>query len=67
MFHRRVDLICYLSADTLASGFNLTDEKVKVTVPAVVSRTSYIVVLFGDSGALCSFLSLVRLSISFFL
>ncbi|KAJ7928072.1 hypothetical protein B0H13DRAFT_1969213 [Mycena leptocephala] len=37
-------------SDTLASGFNLTDEKVKVTVPAVVSRTSYIVVLFGDSG-----------------
>ncbi|KAJ7442613.1 hypothetical protein FB451DRAFT_1297020 [Mycena latifolia] len=35
---------------TLASGFNLTDEKVNVTVPAVVSRTNYIVVLFGDSG-----------------
>ncbi|KAJ6621845.1 hypothetical protein B0H10DRAFT_2016042 [Mycena sp. CBHHK59/15] len=35
---------------TLASGFNLTDEQVKVTVPAVVSRTNYIVVLFGDSG-----------------
>ncbi|KAJ7505130.1 hypothetical protein B0H11DRAFT_2186623 [Mycena galericulata] len=34
----------------LASGFNLTDEKVNVTVPAVVSRTNYIVVLFGDSG-----------------
>ncbi|KAJ7147136.1 hypothetical protein C8R43DRAFT_542564 [Mycena crocata] len=34
----------------LASGFNLTDEKVEVTVPAVVTRTSYIVVLFGDSG-----------------
>ncbi|KAJ7288145.1 hypothetical protein C8J57DRAFT_1115512 [Mycena rebaudengoi] len=35
---------------TLASGFNLTDEKVDVTVPAVVGRKSYIVVLFGDSG-----------------
>ncbi|KAJ7134795.1 hypothetical protein C8R44DRAFT_697636 [Mycena epipterygia] len=35
---------------TLASGFNLTDEKVNITVPAVVTRTNYIIVLFGDSG-----------------
>ncbi|KAK7048533.1 hypothetical protein R3P38DRAFT_1868897 [Favolaschia claudopus] len=35
---------------TLASGFNLTDEKVDITVPAVVTRTTYILVLFGDSG-----------------
>ncbi|KAJ7643995.1 hypothetical protein FB45DRAFT_737054 [Roridomyces roridus] len=34
----------------LAEGFNLTDEKVNITVPDVVSRTNYIVVLFGDSG-----------------
>ncbi|KAJ7677471.1 hypothetical protein B0H17DRAFT_1079256 [Mycena rosella] len=49
-------MLGYLTPDsehlsvTLASGFNLTDEKVNVTVPAVVSRTNYIVVLFGDSG-----------------
>ncbi|KAJ7133004.1 hypothetical protein C8R46DRAFT_923624 [Mycena filopes] len=35
---------------TLASGFNLTDAKVDVTVPPVVSGTEYIIVLFGDSG-----------------
>ncbi|KAJ7796186.1 hypothetical protein B0H14DRAFT_82860 [Mycena olivaceomarginata] len=34
----------------LATGFNLTDEKVQITVPSVVTRSSYIVVLFGDSG-----------------
>ncbi|KAJ7367105.1 hypothetical protein DFH08DRAFT_836562 [Mycena albidolilacea] len=34
----------------LATGFNLTDEKVRITVPPVVTRSSYIVVLFGDSG-----------------
>ncbi|KAJ7095725.1 hypothetical protein B0H15DRAFT_964404 [Mycena belliarum] len=49
-------MLGYLTPDsehlslTLASGFNLTDEKVNVTVPPVVSRTNYIVVLFGDSG-----------------
>ncbi|KAJ7781758.1 hypothetical protein DFH07DRAFT_791379 [Mycena maculata] len=46
----------YLTPDSehlsliLASGFNLTDEEVNITVPAVVSRTNYIIVLFGDSG-----------------
>ncbi|KZT27405.1 hypothetical protein NEOLEDRAFT_1026610, partial [Neolentinus lepideus HHB14362 ss-1] len=34
----------------LASGFNLTDGKVSFTVPDVPTRSSYIVVLFGDSG-----------------
>ncbi|KAJ6508513.1 hypothetical protein C8R45DRAFT_967679 [Mycena sanguinolenta] len=34
----------------LASGFNLTDEKANITVPSVVTRTTYIIVLFGDSG-----------------
>ncbi|KAJ7069658.1 hypothetical protein C8F01DRAFT_1113496 [Mycena amicta] len=34
----------------LAQGFNLTDEKVQVTVPDVVKRSNYILVLFGDSG-----------------
>ncbi|KAJ7784373.1 hypothetical protein B0H16DRAFT_1876838 [Mycena metata] len=37
-------------SDTLASGFNLTDEKVDVTVPQVATGTQYIIVLFGDSG-----------------
>ncbi|KAF7314459.1 hypothetical protein MKEN_00918700 [Mycena kentingensis (nom. inval.)] len=34
----------------LAEGFNLTDEKVEITVPNVVERSNYIIVLFGDSG-----------------
>ncbi|KAF8171984.1 hypothetical protein K438DRAFT_186601 [Mycena galopus ATCC 62051] len=34
----------------LASGFNLTDEKANIVVPSVVTRTTYILVLFGDSG-----------------
>ncbi|KAF7298885.1 hypothetical protein MIND_00836500 [Mycena indigotica] len=34
----------------LAQGFNLTDEKVQITVPNVVTRSNYIIVLFGDSG-----------------
>ncbi|KAF7365025.1 hypothetical protein MVEN_00373600 [Mycena venus] len=34
----------------LADGFNLTDEKVDITVPPVQTRTTYILVLFGDSG-----------------
>ncbi|KAF7346566.1 hypothetical protein MSAN_01884700 [Mycena sanguinolenta] len=34
----------------LASGFNLTDEKANITVPSVVTRSTYIIVLFGDSG-----------------
>ncbi|KAJ7021583.1 hypothetical protein C8F04DRAFT_1273439 [Mycena alexandri] len=41
----------HLSA-TLASGFNLTDQKVDVTVPSVAPGTQYIIVLFGDSGNL---------------
>ncbi|KAJ7245023.1 hypothetical protein B0H12DRAFT_795021 [Mycena haematopus] len=34
----------------LATGFNLTDEQVNITVPSVVTRTSYVIVLFGDSA-----------------
>ncbi|EPQ50989.1 hypothetical protein GLOTRDRAFT_112513 [Gloeophyllum trabeum ATCC 11539] len=34
----------------LASGFNLTDGKVQITVPDVPARSTYIVVLMGDSG-----------------
>ncbi|KDQ62596.1 hypothetical protein JAAARDRAFT_189894 [Jaapia argillacea MUCL 33604] len=34
----------------LASGFNLTDGKVQITVPNVPPRSTYIVVLMGDSG-----------------
>ncbi|KAF7299605.1 hypothetical protein HMN09_00965900 [Mycena chlorophos] len=34
----------------LATGFNLSDEKVQITIPDVVTRTNYILVLFGDSG-----------------
>ncbi|KAJ7928071.1 hypothetical protein B0H13DRAFT_2182539 [Mycena leptocephala] len=49
-------MLGYLTSDsehlstTLASGFNLTDQKVKITVPQVVSRPNYIVVLLGSSG-----------------
>ncbi|KAJ7625384.1 hypothetical protein DFH06DRAFT_1229386 [Mycena polygramma] len=39
-----------LSNTSLASGFDLTDGKVDITVPSVVTRTNYIIVLFGDSG-----------------
>ncbi|TFK52278.1 hypothetical protein OE88DRAFT_1657453 [Heliocybe sulcata] len=41
----------HLNLDSpLASGFNLTDGKVSFTVPDVPTRSTYIVVLFGDSG-----------------
>jgi len=39
-----------LSKDDLASGFNLADGKVDITVPSVATRTNYIIALFGDSG-----------------
>ncbi|KDQ62523.1 hypothetical protein JAAARDRAFT_701189 [Jaapia argillacea MUCL 33604] len=37
-------------AQPLASGFLLSTGSVQVTVPNVVTRFDYIVVLFGDSG-----------------
>ncbi|KAL5482531.1 hypothetical protein ACEPAI_9125 [Sanghuangporus weigelae] len=37
-------------AHPLATGFNLTDGQVNVTVPVKSARSDYIVVLFGDSG-----------------
>ncbi|KAL5501699.1 hypothetical protein ACEPAH_8959 [Sanghuangporus vaninii] len=37
-------------AHPLATGFNLTDGQVNVTVPVKSERSDYIVVLFGDSG-----------------
>ncbi|KAL5524450.1 hypothetical protein ACEPAF_9590 [Sanghuangporus sanghuang] len=37
-------------AQPLATGFNLTDGQVNVTVPEKQERSDYIVVLFGDSG-----------------
>ncbi|KAJ7195461.1 hypothetical protein GGX14DRAFT_474776 [Mycena pura] len=39
-----------LSKEDLASGFNLADGKVDITVPSVVTRTNYIIALLGDSG-----------------
>ncbi|KAI0061492.1 hypothetical protein BV25DRAFT_1826628 [Artomyces pyxidatus] len=38
------------AANPLATGFLLTDGQVDITVPNVPSKTTYIVVLFGDSG-----------------
>ncbi|KAL5519926.1 hypothetical protein ACEPAG_1586 [Sanghuangporus baumii] len=37
-------------AHPLATGFNLSDGQVNVTVPDDPARSDYIVVLFGDSG-----------------
>jgi hypothetical protein len=34
----------------LASGFNILDGHVKITVPQVVYGTDYAIVVFGDSG-----------------
>ncbi|KJA24372.1 hypothetical protein HYPSUDRAFT_200596 [Hypholoma sublateritium FD-334 SS-4] len=46
----------------LASGFNLTDGSVQITVPNVPPRDDYLIVLFGDSGNTSPAFSITRIS-----